>query len=122
MKKFLLIFALALVLVVPFVVSAQTTVVVDTLCNILQIAKTVVAAVGFGIAVILLIVAGIKYMTSGGDAEKAGVAKGAIINAIIGIVIVVAAVFIIGLAQGLVTDVGGVNLLSDPCPQEAIGG
>jgi len=121
MKKFLLIFALALVLGVPSVVSAQTTVVVDTLCNILQIAKTVVAAVGFGVAVILLIVAGIKYMTSGGDAEKAGAAKGAIINAIIGVVIVVAAVFIIGLAQGLVTDVGGANLLGDPCPQEAIG-
>jgi type IV secretory pathway VirB2 component (pilin) len=114
MKKFLLVFALIL-LFAPFVVSAQADSAVETICNVLQIAKTIVAAVGFGIAVILLIVAGIKYMTAGGDAEKAGSAKGAIINSVIGIVIVVAAVFIIGLAQGLVTDVGGTNLLTDPC-------
>ena len=115
MKKFLLVFALV-ILVVPFVVSAQATEsAVATICNVLQIAKTIVAAVGFGIAVILLIVAGIRYMTAGGDEAKAGAAKGAIINAVIGIVIVVAAVFIIGLAQGLVMDVGGTNLLTDPC-------
>jgi hypothetical protein len=118
MKKFLLIFALTL-LVVPFVVSAQAESAVTTICNVLQIAKTIVAAVGFGIAVILLIVAGIKYMTAGGDEAKAGAAKGAIINAVIGIVIVVSAVFIIGLAQGLVMDVGGTNLLTDPCEEVA---
>lgn len=117
MKKFLLIFALTL-LVVPFIAGAQTTdSAVETICNVLQIAKTIVAAIGFGIAVILLIVAGIKYMTAGGDAEKAGSAKGSIINAVIGIVIVVAAVFIIGIAQGLVMDVGGTNLLNDPCEE-----
>ena len=121
MKKFLLIFALTL-LVAPFIVSAQEGIVVTTICNVLQIAKTVVAAVGFGIAVILLIVAGIKYMTSGGDSEKAGAAKGAIINAVIGIVIVVAAVFIINLAQGLVSDVttdaGDMfNPVGNPCPE-----
>ena len=115
MKKFLLIFALTL-LFAPFIVSAQATdSAVQTICNVLQVAKTIVAAIGFGIAVILLIVAGIKYMTSGGDSEKAGAAKNSIINAVIGIVIVVAAVFIIGLAQGLVMDVGGTNLLNDPC-------
>ena len=119
MKKFLLIFALTL-LFAPLIVSAQAAdSAVQTICNILQVAKTIVAAIGFGIAVILLIVAGIKYMTSGGDSEKAGAAKTSIINAVIGIVIVVAAVFIIGLAQGLVMDVGGTNLLSDPC--ESVG-
>ena len=119
MKKFLLVFALTL-LVVPFVVSAQAAEsAVTTVCNVLQIAKTIVAAIGFGIAVILLIVAGIKYMTAGGDADKAGSAKTGIINAVIGIVIVVAAIFIIGLAQGLVMDVGGTNLLSDPCEEVA---
>ena len=115
MKKFLLIFALTL-LFAPLIVSAQAAdSAVQTICNILQIAKIIVAAIGFGIAVILLIVAGIKYMTAGGDESKAGDAKKGIINAVIGIVIVVAAVFIIGLAQGLVMDVGGTNLLNDPC-------
>jgi hypothetical protein len=115
MKKFLLIFALTL-LVVPFVVSAQEEI-VDTICDLFQTVKTIVAAVGFGIAVILLIVAGIKYMTSGGDAEKAGGAKTAIINAIIGIVIVAGAVFILGLAQGLVSGVSGDSFLDDPCDE-----
>ena len=95
MKKFLLIFVLA-VLVVPFIAQAQSAIV--TICNILQIAKIIVAAIGFGIAVLLLIVAGIKYITAGGDEAKAGEAKKGIINALIGIVIVVAAVFIIGIA------------------------
>jgi len=115
MKKFLLVFALV-ILVVPFVVSAQATEsAVATICNVLQIAKTIVAAVGFGIVVILLIVAGIKYMTAGGDDSKAGDAKKGIINGLIGLVVVVAALFIIGIAQGLVIDVGGTNLLTDPC-------
>ena len=119
MKKFLLVFALTL-LVVPFIVSAQATEsAITTICNILQIAKTIVAAIGFGIAVILLIVAGIKYMNAGGDSAKAEEARNGIINALIGIAIVVAAVFIIGIAQGLVMDVGGTNLLSDPCEEVA---
>jgi len=114
MKKFLLVFALTL-LVAPFVVSAQVDSAVETVCNVLQVAKTIVAAVGFGIVVILLIVAGIKYMTSGGDDTKAAEAKKGIINGLIGLVVVVAALFIIGIAQGLVSDVGGINLLTDPC-------
>lgn len=118
MKKFLLVFALIL-LFAPFVVSAQADSAVETICNVLQIAKTIVAAVGFGVVVILLIVAGIKYMTAGGDDTKAGEAKKGIINGLIGLVVVVAALFIIGIAQGLVVDVGGTNLLTDPCEEIA---
>ena len=73
MKKFLLVFAF-IILVFPLFASAQVDSALCTVCNILQVAKLIVAAVGFGIAVILLIVAGIKYMTAGGDAEKAGAA------------------------------------------------
>jgi hypothetical protein len=119
MKKFLLTFVLA-ILVVPFIASAQAESAVTTICNVLQIAKIIVAAVGFGIVVILLIVAGIKYMTAGGDDSKAGDAKKGIINALIGLVVVVAALFIIGIAQGLVVDVGGTNLLTDPCEEEVV--
>jgi hypothetical protein len=115
MKKFLLIFALTL-LVVPFVVSAQEEI-VDTICDLFQTVKTIVAAVGFGIAVILLIVAGIKYMTAAGDDTKSGDAKKGIINALIGLVVVAAAVFIIGLAQGLVSGVSGDSFLDNPCDE-----
>jgi hypothetical protein len=116
MKKFLLVFAV--LLVVPFIASAAGSA-VNTICNILQVAKTIVAAVGFGLAIIFMIIYGIQYMTSGGDAEKAGKAKKGLINAVIGVIIVFAALFIIGLAQGLIMDVGGVNLLTDPCGQVA---
>jgi len=116
MKKFLPILAFVM-LVVPAIALAQAgQTATEIICNVLQIAKNIVAAVGFGIAVILLIVAGIRYMTAGGDSEKAGSARTGIINALIGIVIVIAAVFLIALAQGLVSEVtGGINLLGNPC-------
>jgi len=113
MKKFLPIFVLVLA-AFPLIVAAQDA--VDAICAAFQLAKTIVLAVGFGVALILLIVAGIKYITSGGDEEKAGSAKKAIINAVIGIVIVIAAVFIITIAQGLVSDVDIGNPLLNPCP------
>jgi hypothetical protein len=116
MKKYIP-FLLLILLMIPLMAFAQATQVEATLCTILQIAKNIVAAIGLGIAIILLIVSGIKYMTSGGDAEKANDAKRGIINAIIGIVIVVGALFLLALAQTLVTDVGGagVNVLGNPC-------
>lgn len=49
-------------------------------------------------AVIYLIWAGIKYMSSGGDAKKAGEARTAILNAVIGIIVVVTTWTIISVA------------------------
>ena len=46
------------------------------------------------IAVVYLIWGGVTYITAGGDAEKAGKGRIAITNAIIGIIIVVAALVI----------------------------
>jgi len=118
MKKILPILAFAALM--PMIALAQTPSVDATtiICNIFQVAKTIILAVGFGIALILLIIAGIKYMTSGGDAEKAGTARAGIINALIGVAIVLAAGFLITLAQSLVAQVTtGVsfNPFSNPC-------
>lgn len=55
--------------------------------------------VGGGIAVIYLIYGGIMYVTAGGDQEKATAGRTAIVNAIIGIII-------IALAIALVTWIG----------------
>lgn len=52
--------------------------------------------IGGGIAVIYLIYGGIMYITAGGDQEKATAGRTAIVNAIIGVVV-------IGLAIALVT-------------------
>jgi hypothetical protein len=117
MKRFLLILAAGL-LIIPFVVSAQYSQnATYMVCRALDIVKQIVAAVGFGIVIILIIIAGVKYMTSGGDESKASEARRGIQNALIGLGIVVSAYFLISLAQGLVSEVGGgfIQLLIDPC-------
>lgn len=53
------------------------------------------------LAVIYLIWGGLTYVTAGGDSEKAGKGRVAITNAIIGIVIIVAALVIYNTATGL---------------------
>lgn len=122
MKKFLLIFAIIL-LVVPFIVSATTPGYGESatcmVCRALNIVKQIVAAIGFGLVIILIIVAGIKYITAGGDESKTTDARKGIQNAIIGLVIVVSAYFLISLAQGLVSEVGQgfIQLLYDPCEE-----
>lgn len=71
------------------------------LSGILQIVVALInwflVAVGI-IAFIYLVLYGIKYITSGGDAGKATEARNGIINAIIGIIVIVLAFFIIGFA------------------------
>jgi hypothetical protein len=55
------------------------------------------------VAVIALIVAGFKYITSGGSSEKVGEAKRALIYALVGILVVVLAQFIVGFAFNTAT-------------------
>ncbi len=52
-------------------------------------------------AFIYLILAGIKYVTAGGDAAKATEARQAIINAIIGLIVISLAFVIINFATGV---------------------
>jgi hypothetical protein len=53
------------------------------------------------LAVIFLIWSGIQYITSAGNPEKAKTARAGIINAIIGIIVIVGAYFIIRFAVGI---------------------
>jgi len=112
-KAFYAVYGLSL-LALPMIASAQGTDPVVAICNILEVVKTILLAVGLGIAVIILIIGGIKYMTSSGDAEKAGGAKNMIINAIIGIIIILAAAFILALVQGLLVR-SGIQMFTNPC-------
>lgn len=52
-------------------------------------------------AIIYLIWAGIKYITAGGDTKKAGEARTAIINAVIGIAVIIGAYTLINIAFGI---------------------
>lgn len=54
------------------------------------------------IAVIYLIYGGILYITAGGDAEKATKGRTAVINAVIGIVIILLAVIIVTWVNNLI--------------------
>lgn len=54
-------------------------------------ATDIVAYVAGAAAIILLIVSGIQYVTSDGDSNKTGTAKRTIINALIGLIVIVLA-------------------------------
>jgi len=56
-----------------------------------------IAAISGFVAVIIIIIAGIQYMTSGGDPQKINKAKDTILFAAIGIIVVVLARIIITL-------------------------
>lgn len=115
MKKFLPVILLSL-FILPMVAFASTDP-AYVICNIFDKVKTILASVGFGLAVIFIIYGGIKYMTSQGDSEKAGEARKLIVNALIGIAIILAAMFIITMVQGFLSGVGvALNPFASPCP------
>jgi len=116
MKKSLAVSLGLFLFALPVIVSAQEYPdPIVTICNILNVIKLIILAIGLGIAIIVLIIGGIKYMTSGGDAEKAKSGRQMIINAIIGIAIVIAAAFILALVQGLLVR-SGISIFTSPCP------
>ncbi len=61
---------------------------------LLNIANLIAIVAGIA-AVIMIIIAGIQYMTAAGDSQKAATARKIIIGAVVGIVFIVAARFII---------------------------
>lgn len=115
MKKVLAASLFLSLLALPLVASAQYPDPIITICNILNIVKLIILAIGLGIGIIVLIIGGIQYMTAGGDAEKANKARKLITNAIIGIVIVFAAAFILALVQGILVS-ANVTIFTNPCP------
>lgn len=79
--------------------GADTSGLNNTIENIIDIFSVIVGI----IAVIMIIVNGLKFITSGGDANKVGSAKSGIIYAIVGIIIVALAQFIV---KFVITNVG----------------
>lgn len=68
--------------------SGDLTSIVKTIVNILSVVVGV-------LAVVMIIVGGLKYITSGGDSNKTKSAKDTILHALIGLVIVAMAQFIV---------------------------
>jgi type IV secretory pathway VirB2 component (pilin) len=119
MKKSLFVF-IFLALIIPSVVSAvspydcggllasglEST---AQLCTVLYDIRWILAAAAFSLAIIMVIIGGIKYMTAGDDAEKTKSGRKTIINGLIGAAIVFAASFIVNLVGDFVLNriVGG---------------
>ncbi len=93
MKKFLPYLAI-LLLLVPIMASAAIARGGWTLQDILDILDEVanwLYVIGFAIALIIIVVGGITYMTASGDEEKVGKAKKTIITGLIGAAIILLA-------------------------------
>jgi len=114
MKKYIPVILGFAILALPVFAQGTTQPPEVVICNIMNTVKTILLALGIGLAVILLIVGGIKYMTSQGDPEKAKSARGLIINALIGVGIMLVALFLIGLVQSFLVR-GGITLLQSTC-------
>lgn len=65
-----------------------------------------------GVAIVFVIIGGYYYITSGGNEETAEKGKKTLINAIIGIVVIVLAYAIINVIANLVSNPGGYGLLN----------
>lgn len=67
----------------------------SSLTNIITLIVQVMSIIIGFIAVVMIIVAGFKYITSGGDTNKVAAAKNSLIYALIGLIIVGLAQFIV---------------------------
>lgn len=85
MNKKALLILLLVVLILPFETNAQSA----TLNNIITSIRLALEAMGAIMAVVGFLIAGILWLTSGGSPEKTGLAKKALIAAIMGTIIVI---------------------------------
>jgi hypothetical protein len=75
--------------------------------NVNQLIKTVInwaLGVTFAIAVLFLIIGGFWYITAGGNEEQADKGKKTIINALIGVVVIILSYVIVNVVTNLVTN------------------
>ena len=82
----------------------------SNLAVVFALVINLVIGVAVALAVIFLIMGGIKYITSGGDAKAADAARSAITNAVIGLVVAIAALAV----RAIVGNILGANNVGTP--------
>ena len=87
--------------ITPGPTTVSSTSIVSNLSDLTSKGMNALFLIGGVLAVLYLIWAGIQYINSAGSAEKAKSARGAIINAVIGVIVIVATFFFIRLAISL---------------------
>lgn len=111
MKKLFFISILSIILTVPLIVGAADTVTIpnplktDSITGLIGIIGGILQVAAVTIGVIMIIIAGIQYMTSAGNEEKAKKAKQTIVYTLIGVAIVTAANFIVQLVSEILDKV-----------------
>lgn len=75
----------------------------EELTNIVGVVLEILSIIAGIVAVFAIVIAGFKYVTSGGDAGKLSSAKSTLIYAIVGLVIVASAQFIVQFVLGSAT-------------------
>ena len=83
----------------------------EAIGNTYEAIKTILLLVAGGLAVLYVIWGGVRYITAAGSADKAKAARSSIINALIGLVIVMLAYLIVAFAQSVGNLVGSGNVL-----------
>lgn len=79
----------------------------DNLNNIIEVVLNLFSLIVGIVSVIMIIIAGLKYITSGGDASNITGAKNTIIYAIVGLVVVALAQVIVHFVLGKVSSAAG---------------
>lgn len=74
------------------------------LCNLLIKIQQILYAIALVLAIIMVIIGGITYMTAGADEAKIGKARKLLTSAVIGFAIVVAFGFIIGIVREIIVN------------------
>ena len=104
-------------LTAPSDVDVRTTLVKSTVTNIKGILSKVgtpIMALLAALAIVFLTIAGMKYITSGGDTAKAEVAKKAILYSVYGIVIAIISVYVVRTTiNEILTMVGKTRISAD---------
>lgn len=104
MKYLIFIFVLVFLLF-PMIINAEGEGVarIETL---LDYVANVLYVIGIGLAVIIILVSGVMYMTAGGDEEKVKKAKKTLTYGLIGTVILAASGFIMDVLEGILVSAG----------------
>jgi len=72
---------------------------ITTTSNVFQLAVNSLLLVGATIAVVMIMISGIRMITSGGDATKLASAKRRMIFSIIGLILILGAFFLVGIVM-----------------------
>jgi Type IV secretion system pilin len=118
-KKAMPVLVIVALLVVPMVASAQRSGIgvvpegelsEQGIVNLIQKVVNFLIFVSGAIAVIFVVISGLMYIFSGGDAEKAGKARSMLLNGLIGLAIIIGAYVIVQTVASLVINwLGGGN-------------